>query len=84
MEKSIRKLYEKYGVREYYEKHSNNYENPHLPQIKKLITKNKDKFNLKKVLDLCCGRGEVTKILQELNVKNIYGLDPYFKEIYEK
>jgi hypothetical protein len=84
MKKHIRNLYEKYGVKEYYEKYNEDYENLHLLEIKELILKNKDKFNLKKVLDLCSGRGEVTKILQELNIRNICGLDPYFKEIYEK
>lgn len=80
----MRKNYEKYGVENYYKMNSDKYTNLHEPQIRDLLIRNFNKFNFNSVLDLCCGSGEVTKILLEKGVKNIKGADPYTFELYIK
>ncbi|MFX0061902.1 MAG: class I SAM-dependent methyltransferase [Candidatus Hermodarchaeota archaeon] len=72
---SIRKKYEDVGVTEYYEKHAQDYINPHFTQIKELLVKNHTKFDCFHVLDLCCGNGEVSQVLIELGYANVKGCD---------
>jgi SAM-dependent methyltransferase len=80
---SIRLKYETYGVDEYYKNHHKSYSNPHMIQIKDLLIKNKVIIKNNKILDLCCGTGEVTRTLLDLGYKNIKGCDPYTNEIYK-
>lgn len=77
----IRNLYEEMGVDEYYLKNAGNYHNPHESIIKKLIeiAKNNNLIG-QKVLDLCCGSGEITRMLS--NNHEIVGIDPYMHQIY--
>ena len=37
-----------------------------------------------RVLDLACGSGEVTLVLNSLGVINVDGMDPYTVKAYEK
>ena len=81
---SMRQKYDLYGVETYYEKHSDGYVNMHEPQIKDLLIKNFNKFDFSSVLDLCCGGGEVTKVLLEKGVNDIEGVDPFTFDLYKK
>ncbi|MFX0091387.1 MAG: hypothetical protein ACFFBD_06455 [Candidatus Hodarchaeota archaeon] len=81
---SIRKKYEEYGVKEYYEKHAPNYTNPHSTQVKDLLIRNHTLIDCSRVLDLCCGNGEVSQVLIELGYNNIMGCDPYTCENYKE
>lgn len=81
---SMRENYIEYGVEDYYKNKSEEYINPHESQVRDLLLRNFDKFNFNSVLDLCCGGGEVTKVLLEKGVKNIEGADPYTFELYIK
>ncbi len=76
--------YQKHGVKNFYQQYSLTYQNPHEPIIKHLLQTLYPKLDTSKVLDLACGNGEVTKVLQQLGVKQISGVDPYLKEAYEK
>lgn len=83
---SIRNKYDEYGVKNFYSFHGKDYINPHEKQIResiKYIYNNWD-LNFSKVLDLACGNGEVTKILMDLKVNNIKGLDAYLSKEYIK
>ena len=80
---SIRKNYEEYGVENYYKEHAEYYKNHHYDQLKNLLIKNKDKIKNNKILDLCCGHGEVTSILLDLGFNNITGCDPYTSKYYK-
>jgi len=73
----IRNLYKVFGVKKYYEEHAHEYENPHAPQIRRLLKQNEKLINYTRVLDLACGNGEVTKVLKELGYENMEGADPY-------
>lgn len=82
---SIRETYKKIGVTKFYENIGENYENLHFNQVKYLIEKNLiflDKEN--KILDLCCGKGEVSSILFNHGFKKLWGCDPYLHKTYEK
>lgn len=83
-ELSIRERYERQGVENYYEKNSETYVNPHESQIKDLLIRNIDKFDSNSVLDLCCGGGEVTRVLLEKGIENVIGADPYTCELYTR
>ena len=83
---SIRGQYQKFGVKNFYAFHGGEYKNPHEDAIRKSIRYIYDNWNLDftKVLDLACGKGEVTKILQQLGVKDIDAADPFLHDEYEK
>lgn len=81
---SVRECYQKFGVKQFYENIGNKYENLHYKQVKYLIEKNLnfiDKQN--KILDLCCGKGEVSSILLNNGFNKIWGCDPYLHKVYE-
>ena len=82
MSTSIRSKYETYGVEQYYSNCHSEYNNPHLEQIKTLLYNNHHNFPCEKILDLCCGHGEVTTILDSLGYKNIFGCDPFTYQDY--
>jgi len=81
---SMRKNYEEKGVEGFYKENSDEYSNLYESQIKELLVKNISKFDCNCVLDLCCGGGEVTKVLLENSINNISGADPYTYELYTK
>ena len=83
---SIRSKYQKFGVKNFYAFHGGEYKNPHEEAIGKSITYIYQNWNLdfSNVLDLACGKGEVTKILQNLGVTNIEAADGFLSGEYEK
>lgn len=80
---SMRKNYEKDGVDNYYKKNSEGYINLHEEQIRKLIINNINRFRIGSILDLCCGGGEVTKVLIENGIDKVEGSDPYTYDLYK-
>lgn len=85
-ENSIRNQYQIHGVEDFYKKHGNEYSNPHEPIIRSLMSKvlNDYDLNFDKVLDLAAGKGEITNILYDNNIKNVNAIDPYTFEVYQK
>lgn len=79
---SIREMYEKHGVKEYYEK--GEYENLHEEVIHEHLEKIYPELMLGDgVLDLGCGTGLVTKWLLSKGYDNITGCDPYLNTQYQ-
>lgn len=77
---SIREEYITNGVENFYEKHKNDYENPHKKIIQDLLQYAKANWNLgENLLDFCCGSGEVSQVFLD---KNIIGNDPYTYKLY--
>lgn len=79
---AIRPLYEEHGVEGYYRDHAMAYENPHLPEIRTLLERNRARMDTNRVLDFAAGGGEVTRVLQDLGVQDISGCDPYTAALY--
>jgi hypothetical protein len=85
----VRTGYEKLGVAGFYKSHARSYRNPHEPAIRTLIHRLVGEWNLdlKCVLDLAAGSGEITIALREMpgsDVGKIHGIDPMTFEAYEK
>ena len=81
----IRKLYETFGAENYYRDHASEYQNPHFPQIRELLTRNVDQLDSSGVmLDFAGGSGEVSIVLRALGMENIEGCDPFTFDLYEK
>jgi len=79
---AIRKVYEEHGVENYYLKNGGIYRNPHEKIIQKLVSVALIKGYIgEKILDLCCGSGEVTLALGD---RDITGVDPYTDKAYFK
>ncbi len=81
---AVRKLYEKYGVDKYYQRHHGDYQNPHLDLIRELLRQNASRLDYSNVLDLCCGNGEVSSLLMEMGYPEVAGCDPYTFREYMK
>lgn len=83
---SIRKGYEEYSVKGFYEQFGDEYRNPQEAALQEVLqlSVNKWQLDLQKVLDLACGSGEVTLTLQNLGCNNIDGIDPYTYNAYLK
>jgi len=83
---SIRDQYQKFGVKNFYAFHAGDYQNPHEEAIKKTINYIYNYWDLDftSVLDLAAGKGEVTKILEELGVHNIEAVDGFLSTEYTK
>ena len=82
---SVRAGYEELGVDEYYRIHSKDYSNPHYREIEYLLKEYIKSHDIgENILDLCCGSGEVTKILNIIGKYRIEGLDPYTAYSYVK
>ncbi len=79
----IRPAYEEHGVTGFYQQFGSSYRNPHETIIQSLLKRVslEWKLDLSNVLDLACGSGEVTLVLQELGA-NVSGIDPYTFEAY--
>lgn len=75
---SIRGQYAEHGVPGFYEK--GEYENPHALVVQKFVHTRCAGF--KRVLDLACGNGEVTRALSPSC--DIVGCDPFLDESYIK
>lgn len=82
--KAIRNQYAQMGVEGYYKRNGFRYKNPHAPLIRELLLNNKDNLDYSKVLDLCCGSGEVTQVLQEMEFDGMEGCDPFTHKLYGK
>ena len=77
--------YQKYGVKQYYEVHSNEYYNPHEHKINSVYQKYLVKIisNNDTILDIACGNGLIAKLIQKYNNNyNTIGIDPYFNNYY--
>lgn len=74
------------GAEKYYQEHGVDYRNPHEEKIKIALLKGLSKWKPKmsKVLDLACGSGEITLMLESLGVKEITAMDPYTVEAFKK
>lgn len=78
----IRNEYEKLGVKQFYLKNGNTYRNPHEEIITKLINKAKTECLIgNSVIDLSCGSGEVTLMLEN---RTVLGVDPYTAVAYKE
>lgn len=81
--KSVRLGYEEFGIEEYYKIYKDTYKNPKSKIVSELVSYGEQYWGYgNKVLDLCCGSGEVTLSLK--GDKEILGFDPYTYELYEK
>lgn len=79
---SLRTSYEELGVEKYYMNHGEDYKNPHEKIIQRLVNEAiLRNFVGDKVLDLCCGSGEVTAVLGD---REITGVDPFTEVAYFK
>ena len=81
-EDAIRNQYEKIGVEAYYQQQGDQYANPHFPYIQKLLKQNQHRIDYQKVLDFCCGSGEVSQVLIDLGSSDITGCDPYTQKAF--
>lgn len=80
--KSVREGYEELGVEGYYQKHKDDYHNPHEFIIHELVDYAVNHGYIQgSILDLCCGSGEVTTMLPK---ENVVGSDPYTANLYRK
>lgn len=78
----IRKAYEKQGVEGFYQANKDTYQNPHFSSVKYLVEYAQDNWDIgSKIIDLCCGSGEVSKCLKD---SEVIGIDPYTYELYKK
>lgn len=86
MDYSIRDKYQKFGVKNFYSFHGGDYKNPHELAIRKSISYvfNKWPLDFSSVLDLACGNGLITKILDGLGVRNIDAADAFLSKEYKK
>lgn len=95
--KGFRKKYnDKNGHDNYYKEIKNlqlNYSNPHYNKftyiIDKIIKWLPENISIEKlqnsnypIIDLAAGSGQITKLLQKYNIKNIIGIEPYLYEQY--
>jgi SAM-dependent methyltransferase len=82
---SIRAQYEKFSAPGYYARHGAEYRNPHEPIIAEVLKRAAAEWKLApgKTLDLACGSGEATLVLQKLGF-DVSGIDPYTGEAYRK
>lgn len=83
---SIRSKYKQFGVKDFYTFHGGDYKNPHEPAIRESIDFIYNNWDLDytNVLDLACGKGEVTKALDLYGVRDIEAADGYLSAEYTK
>ena len=81
---AIRNQYQDLGVDAYYEQHGSVYENPHFQYIKTLLLQNETRIGYSNILDLCCGGGEVSMIVQTLGYQDFVGCDPFTTAAFER
>jgi len=83
-QKAIRNRYNELGVNEFYKKHGADYTNPHFSYIQSLIENNYHRIDCTRVLDFCCGSGEVSLVLKKLGFSTTQGSDPFTQKAYQK
>lgn len=74
---AIRNMYAKIGVEEFYKEYGNEYQNPHEKIIKEILSQ--EHFS-GKILDLCCGSGEVSRNIDG----EVIGCDPFTAKLYKE
>ncbi len=84
MQKGIRNEYQKSGVEQYYRCQGADYRNPHFAQIRQLIVQNENRIDYSAALDFCCGSGEVTQVIRELEYTSTTASDPFTQKAYEQ
>ncbi len=82
MSKGIRDRYQQHGVTNYYLQQGAEYSNPHFPQIQALLTKNEHRIDYSRVLDFCCGSGEVSVVIEKMGHAPTTASDPYTQEAF--
>lgn len=83
----VRRGYEEHGVNGYYAQFGAVYRNPHEDTVREIILQLVERWKLQRterILDLACGSGEVTLVLEALGFQKIDGIDPYTAEAYEE
>ncbi len=83
-ENAIRNKYQELGVEGFYTQYGADYSNPHEAQIRQLLLQNQDRIDYNKVLDFCCGSGEVSRTLIEAGYGHVFASDPFTYEAYQK
>lgn len=83
MAKAIRNAYSEQGVKAYYLENGAQYSNPHFLEIRTLLKQNETRIDYSQVLDFCCGSGEVSLVLQEMDFPLPSASDPYTQKAYE-
>lgn len=85
---AIRQSYDCYGVESFYQEYGAEYRNPHEIPLQELLEQclRHWHLDLSSVLDLACGSGEVTLVLQKWGcpANQIEGIDPFTFEAYSK
>lgn len=84
---SVRGEYLRLGVERFYQDHGHEYQNPHEARIGQALRAVLERHALgpnSRVLDLCCGSGEVTLALRDLGRYQVDGADPYTGAAYER
>lgn len=88
MAPAIRPQYDKHGASGFYEKFGAEYRNPHEPIIQALLQRAlaDSPFDpvAVRVLDLACGSGEVTLVLQARGFQEVEGIDPFTGAAYQQ
>lgn len=82
----VRQGYDQLGLSAFYQTHSADYRNPHEKILQMLLSKWLQSANLSpsaRFLDLACGSGEVTCVLQQKGFRHITGIDPFTAEAYK-
>jgi SAM-dependent methyltransferase len=83
---SIRHAYERNSPDGYYALHGAAYRNPHEAAVGAALTLAvaRWRLDLRDVLDLACGSGEVTLALRDLGAERTTGVDPYTGAAYRE
>lgn len=79
---AIRNQYSKLGTTGYYQAFGKEYKNPHFQEIRALLLQNAHRIDYSRVLDFCCGSGEVSLVLHEVGYPLPLASDPYTTEAY--
>ena len=82
---SIRTEYDRHGAEQFYAQQGKHYRNPHEPQLVATFAHALERWpvNLKDVLDLAAGSGEITLALGAGGATKVTGIDPYTFDAYE-
>ncbi len=80
--KAIRNRYADMGVDAFYKSQGSVYTNPHFPYVATLLRNNKHRIDYNNVLDFCCGSGEVSRVLRDMDYTQSKGCDPYTQKAY--
>ena len=81
---AVRNRYAELGVETYYRQEGGDYSNPHFPQIRELLLRNRHRIDFSRSLDFCCGSGEVSKVVLEMGHLLPLASDPFTAEAYRR